>query len=279
MKMKTDFAVFILTHQRVNEQKTLKTLKDCGYTGKTFLIVDDEDSQCDEYIKKYKDMVKVFSKKEIENIFDTMTNLKEYRSVVYARNVSYKIARDLGIKYIFMCDDDITDLEFRVLKDQKLKGYKVKNIDLVFENMISIMKMKNVGIFGFSQAGAFIGGANGNYMNGIQRKIAQAIMLDVDKPIEFRGIFNEDLQASLDAGIYGNIAMSTMLISITSPERMSNSGGLHDLYNSNNTYIPCFYTLLAYPNVASVEYKNDVYKLRIKHSSLAPMILSSKWRK
>ena len=38
-----DFAVFILTHGRPNSVKTIKTLKKCGYTGKVFIVIDDED--------------------------------------------------------------------------------------------------------------------------------------------------------------------------------------------------------------------------------------------
>lgn len=41
--MRDDFGVFIITHGRANEQITLKTLKKCGYSGKVFLVIDDED--------------------------------------------------------------------------------------------------------------------------------------------------------------------------------------------------------------------------------------------
>ena len=48
--MRDDFAVFILTHGRAKQQKTVKTLKRCGYTGRLYLIVDDEDKELDEYM-------------------------------------------------------------------------------------------------------------------------------------------------------------------------------------------------------------------------------------
>lgn len=224
--MRDDFAVFILTHGRANEQKTLRTLKRCGYSGRLYLIIDDEDEQQDEYVRLYGSKVVKFSKREIEPCFDTMTNKKEYRSVVYARNASYGIAHDLGVRWIFMCDDDISNLSYRVLKGNTLKGINIRDIDDLFELMCGIMEAGNLGIFGFSQAGAFIGGANKNYLNGHQRKVAQAMMFDADNPIEFRGIFNEDLQVALDAGIAGKVAMSTMLVSIQSPERTTNRGGV-----------------------------------------------------
>lgn len=74
--MRDDFAVFILTHGRAKQQKTVKTLKRCGYTGRLYLIVDDEDKELDEYIRLYGSDVITFSKREIEPCFDTMTNKK-----------------------------------------------------------------------------------------------------------------------------------------------------------------------------------------------------------
>ena len=41
--MRNDFAIFILSHGRANKVKTLKTLKDCGYNGKWYIIIDNED--------------------------------------------------------------------------------------------------------------------------------------------------------------------------------------------------------------------------------------------
>lgn len=277
--MRGDFAVFILTHKRAKTQKTLQTLKRCGYTGKTYLIIDDEDEEQDEYIKLYGDKVKCFSKHKIEKNFDTMTNRKEYRAVVYARNAAYQIAKNLGIRWLFMCDDDISNLQYRVLKGKSLKGVKIQDIDSLFELMAGIMEAGKLAIFGFSQAGAFIGGANEAYLSGHQRKIAQAFLLDANNPIEFRGMFYEDLLVALDAGIQGRVAMSTMLVSIQSPEMRSNGGGMQDLYNENSTYTHCFYTVLAYPNVASITEKDGEFKLRLNHSAFAPLILNERWRK
>lgn len=278
--MQNDFAVFILTHGRAKQQKTLSTLLKCGYTGPLFLVIDDEDDQGPLYKKLYGDRVLTFSKQHVEKHFDTMTNQKEYRSVVYARNASYALALERGIRFIFMCDDDISNLSFRVVRDGKLKGFNIQNINRLFEAMTEYMRSANLGILGFSQAGAFIGGANSKkYQEGCQRNCAQAMMFDAHHPILFRGIFNEDLQVALDAGTAGKVVLSTMLVSITSPERTTNTGGLHDLYKANSTYTPCFYTLMAYPGVARIENNGPDFRLRLSHNAFAPLILSDKHRK
>lgn len=48
-----DFAVFILTHGRADNVKTFATLKKCGYTGKVYFIVDNEDEEVSKYIKNF----------------------------------------------------------------------------------------------------------------------------------------------------------------------------------------------------------------------------------
>lgn len=44
--MKNDkFAVFILTHGRAENVITVKTLKKAGYTGETYLVIDDTEQK------------------------------------------------------------------------------------------------------------------------------------------------------------------------------------------------------------------------------------------
>jgi hypothetical protein len=45
MLNKEKFAMFILTHGRPHDVITMQALKDSNYTGKTFIIIDNEDKQ------------------------------------------------------------------------------------------------------------------------------------------------------------------------------------------------------------------------------------------
>ena len=51
--MQDNFAVFILSHGRAGTIKTLKMLKKGNYTGKTYIIIDNQDEQGEEYKKLY----------------------------------------------------------------------------------------------------------------------------------------------------------------------------------------------------------------------------------
>ena len=52
-KPPVNFAVFILTNGRPDNVITYKTLERCGYTGKTYIIIDDLDKTKDQYIKNF----------------------------------------------------------------------------------------------------------------------------------------------------------------------------------------------------------------------------------
>ena len=63
-------AVFILTHGRPDNIKTLDMLQRSGYTGKIHIVIDDEDARADEYFNRYGDMVLQFNKKEVADQID-----------------------------------------------------------------------------------------------------------------------------------------------------------------------------------------------------------------
>ena len=112
--MRDDFAVFILTHGRADNVVTMKTLRKHGYAGRWYMIIDDEDPTADAYREKFgADHVIQFCKQEAHDLSDTMDNLNEHRAILYARNESFRIARELGLTYFLMLDDDYSDLLFR----------------------------------------------------------------------------------------------------------------------------------------------------------------------
>ena len=97
---KRKFAIFILTHGRPHNQLTLETLRRLGYTGKIYIICDNEDEQIPKYQENYgKDNVIIFNKEYAMSITDTIDNFNDKRAVVYARNMCHSIAKNLGLDY------------------------------------------------------------------------------------------------------------------------------------------------------------------------------------
>lgn len=60
-----DFAIFILSHGRADNIKTLSLLKKSNYQGKWYIILDDMDDQIEQYKKNFgSEHIIVFDKKE-----------------------------------------------------------------------------------------------------------------------------------------------------------------------------------------------------------------------
>lgn len=153
------FAVFILSHGRANNVITIKTLREIGYTGKIYIIIDNEDSQENEYkkIKNVEDII-VFNKKEEMRYTDTADNFKDHRLVVYARNKCHSIAKDLGLEYFLELDDDYTGFGIRYDNQGKLSRKKITKADKLFDAFIDFLEKSNALTVAFAQGGDYIGG-------------------------------------------------------------------------------------------------------------------------
>ena len=193
--MRDDFAVFILTHGRADNVVTLKALQKGGYTGKIYFIIDDEDDQKDLYIKNFgADHVIVFDKQAAYNRADTMDNFNDHRAIIYARNETWRIAKNLGLKYFLQLDDDYKSIDYRYADGKALRYKAVKDFDRIFEDMIDFLEVSNADTVAFAQGGDFIGGLRGgNFYKGLLRKAMNSFFCRTDRPIQFRGTMNEDV--------------------------------------------------------------------------------------
>ena len=84
---------------RPDNVPTYTTLKESGYTGKIYIICDDEDTTISHYKSIFGDTnVKVFKKDDYLDKFDLMNNEIYKKCAVYARNACFDIAKELRIK-------------------------------------------------------------------------------------------------------------------------------------------------------------------------------------
>lgn len=152
--MRDDFAVFILSHGRPNQIYTLKTLKKANYTGKIYIVIDDEDDMADQYYKNFGDKVVMFNKNEIAKKFDTADNFDDKRTVVYARNACFEIAEKLGLNYFLELDDDYDKLSYRKEIDGLLtQRVNVLQADRLFNLMIDFLEKTNALTVALAQGG------------------------------------------------------------------------------------------------------------------------------
>lgn len=282
--MRNDFAVFILTHGRADNVITYNTLKKRGYTGKIYIVIDDQDSDEPEYYRIYGDDVIKFCKTEEAERCDSMDLEKDLRVILYARNACHRIAKQLGLKYYLQLDDDYNEFRFRIEKENgELSSVPMNHIDVIFEAFIDFLEKSGALTVAFAQSGDFIGGTGSNvWKRQLSRKAMNSFFCTTERPFQFLGRINEDVNTYTLLGSRGNLFFTVAKATLNQMTTQKNEGGMAELYHKYGTYVKSFYTVICMPSAAKVQMLNTAHK-RIHHKILwdrcTPMIISERYRK
>ena len=278
-----DFVIFILTHGRVDNIYTLKSLRKHGYTGKVIFVCDNEDKTLSDYFKKYKD-VEVFDKKEIAKTFDEADNFQDRRAIIYARNACFDIAEKLGYKYFIEMDDDYTSFDYRLYSEKQQKPSTIYNLDSVLLLLLDFYKKTNFATISIAQGGDFIGGKQNQMAKkpSIYRKCMNSFICSTERKFQFIGRINEDVNTYVKKQSLGLLMGTIPLVSLTQKTTQKNKGGMSDLYLDSGTYVKSFYTVMFAPSCTTIKPMGDKH-IRLHHSikweSAVPKILSPDLKK
>lgn len=279
MKNNKDFAAFILTNGRPDNVKTYGTLRRLGYTGKIYLIVDNLDETKNRYNEKYKDEVIIFDKEAVAKTFDQADNFNNMKAIVYARNASFQIAKDLGLKYFVQLDDDYVKFDWRFNKEFSYAAHVCKSLDQVFAAVLNFLINTQIDTISLAQGGDFIGGSGNQNAEivTLTRKSMNSFFCKVDKPFQFVGRINEDVNTYTRSASTGLLMFTTNQVSLTQVQTQSSSGGMTETYLDSGTYIKSFYSVMYHPSSVKVKLLNSKNS-RLHHSivwnNTVPLILS-----
>lgn len=282
--LRNDFCVFILTHGRADRVYTYKTIKKEGYTGPVFLVIDNEDDQKEEYVRRYgKDTVIVFDKIERSKKTDTPDLSEDRRTIIYARNECFDIAERLGYRYFLELDDDYTDFQYRYEGNKKLLIKSARGLNDIFEEMLRFLDVSGALTVAFAQGGDMIGGVRaGNFKKGLLRKAMNTFFCDTEKRFQFVGRINEDVNTYTSLGNKGKLMFTFTPVMITQKTTQSNAGGMTETYLDMGTYLKSFYSVIYSPQAVKVGEMGDKHK-RIHHivnwDKCVPQIINEKWKK
>ena len=229
------FVAFILTHGRPDRVLTYEKLRKHGYTGKIYIVCDDEDKTLPEYRKRFGDVL-VFSKSEIAKTFDEGDNFGDRRAIIYARNACFELARQIGATHFIELDDDYTYFKFRFDDQLRWHGADVQDLDAVFDMLL-------------------------DYFNSAPMN---SFICSVDRPFQFVGRINEDVNTYVLLGSRGGVFLSILQIGLDQLETQSNSGGMTELYLDAGTYVKSFYTVMYCPSCVVVSAMGTAHR-RLHH--------------
>lgn len=281
--MRNDFAVFILSHGRAENVLTWATLDKCGYTGRRYIIIDDEDDQEPIYREKYGDSVIRFCKAEAAKTCDTMDCSKERNIVLFARNECHRIAAELGLTYFLVLDDDYTAFMLRYKEGGTLEHTPITDMNGLCEAMVEFLETSGAVTVALAQGGDFIGGADNKRLEqGLLRKAMNSFFCKTDRPFKFLGRINEDTNAYVLFGSQGKLFFTVTRAMLTQVQTQKQSGGLTDTYLDHGTYVKSFYSVICMPSAVVVNVMGANHKRmhhRVKWANCVPEILSERWKK
>ena len=285
MIMRTDFAVFILSHGRSNNVITYKTLIHSGYTGKIYIIIDDEDETIEDYKRMYGDKVIVFNKEHYYTNVDNGDNFENYRSTTHVRNAIFDEANKLGLKSFLMLDDDYT--RFNIKFNGKLEYVEIninKSMDKFIDTILTFLNETNIKSICLAQGGDFMGGAKGAFGEKImmKRKAMNSFFCLVDRPFKFISRLNEDVNTYMTLGNRGDIFFTTNLLELKQKQTQSSKGGMTEAYLEGGTYIKSLYTVMygpSYTKITVMGYTNKRLHHHINWKCAVPKILNEKYKK
>lgn len=286
--MRSDFVVFILSHGRANNVVTVDTLKKYGYTGKYYIVCDDEDSQLADYKKRFgEDNILVFSKSAVD--FDIMDNFPGNKVVVYARNAVLEFAKKLGVKYFWELEDDYYDFQYRPIEYdedtgcEKLAYYRITDLDSVIDAFLKFLDNSGALCVAMAQTGDLLGGIQGDVANvPIKRKAMNALFCRTDRPFQFVGRMNDDVNTYLSLGNVGGLFLHITNVALRQEPTQKAKSGNTDSYKFYGTYVKSFYSVMIRPDACRIKMMRSHHPRlhhKINWNNAVPKIISEDFKK
>lgn len=268
--MRDDFCIFIISYDRADNVPTIETLERHGYTGDWYIVVDHQED-IEPYEREHgEDNVIYIDKDDALPELDRGDNFNHRNCNVYARQQMWDLAESLGYDYFLVLDDDYTTFEFRFggnyqygLRD------RVEDLDRIIDASIEYLDKAGLDTLCTAQGGDWIGGINAGIAHdgrvGTKRKAMNSFLCKTDRPFDFRGTINEDVNTYVRAAQLGKIFLTYNIVSLEQERTQQNEGGLTDIYQAEGTYVKSFYTILYSPSSVSLTKMGAEADDRIHH--------------
>lgn len=259
--------IFIPSYHRPYNLKTVNYYLKIGWRAENIhVFIDDETDDSDDY-RKVADRkgfnLHVFDMKEARERFDYVHRpSKSRRSAGQARNMFYDKAKELGIEFFMMQDDDTNC--YHVKRNGKyLRLATIDDITNVFEGIQEFMIKRHIGLFGISQTGDIIGGENKKLLRNKVMNTTFVLTKYIyrgergvqdDDTSQFVGVMNNGLfTGSLGDGLILQQTLSAV-----------QKGGLTDLYNECKLLNKALVCPIQFPSAIRAE-RQEINGGRLHH--------------
>jgi len=153
-------------------------------------------------------------------------------------------------------------------------------LDRIFELYLDYFKSIDAKSIAMAQGGDWIGGVEDFGLG--KRKCMNTIFCSVDRPFQYVGRINEDVNTYVWYQSLGHLFLTIPFVSVTQIGTQTNSGGMTELYLEGGTYIKSFYTVMYAPSCTTITLMGQRYRRlhhRIQWFDAVPCIIDEKWQK
>lgn len=279
------FAVMICTHGRPYKQLTLQTLRKSGYTGKIYLIVDNEDdtvSELSSVAETFNAEIKMFDKEYYFQTMDKGTIDNHRACILYAKGFCEDFAKSLGLDAFIIADDDMTGFRHRYCEGDVLKSTKIRNtLDEVIIAYVDFMLKLNLSTIGFGFVSCFYQGVNAlNYEQMLKYRIPyNFIFRNCNHIVDWKSWFGEDVVTATYYNMIGQLWLTVPLVQQDILPISTAVGGMREIYADNSSVKLTMQNLKYLPSELSTYCHRGTFKATIQHDRAYPMLISGRYKK
>jgi hypothetical protein len=150
-------AIFIISYNRAGRVETYSALREAGFLGEIFVVIDVNDPQYMEYLTRFGKELISYSKVNEKLSADTLELEKRESSAVYARNAVESIAKYMRLDAFIILDDDITSFRYRWMQGGVCKSLRITQyIDRILLAYIDYMLSCDIAALSFENCMFYI---------------------------------------------------------------------------------------------------------------------------
>ena len=272
-------AIFVISYNRAGRVETYSALRDAGFLGEIFVVIDVNDPQYMEYLTRFGKELISYSKSNEKLVADTLESEKRESSAVYARNAVESIANQMCLDAFIILDDDITSFRYRWMQEGVCKSLKITQyIDRILLAYIDYMLSCNIATLSFENCMFYIGGISDDKISN-ERWTYQIHIRNTKFPVEWKSIINEDIITEIMTATKGYIWWSLPHVVYDAVAMNEKSGGNKDNYDTFSEYKRAIFATVVNPSSCKPGYSHGKLRIIQNKSASYPMIVSSRYKK
>ena len=189
----------------------------------------------------------------------------------------------MGWTHYLELDDDYVGFRTRFEDGNELRAKHIRDLDSVIEAYLDFLDTSGALTVAWAQAGDFIGGiAAFIWKHRYKRKAMNAFFCRTDRPFEFMGRMNDDVNMYCIYGQKGEFIITPCDVVLNQIATQQNKGGMTEAYLDTGTYLKSFYSVICAPSCVKI-FAMPTANTRIHHivtwENCCPKVISSNFKK